>query len=87
MLVHMLPSVLPQLLVLATLEVSVAILAEASLSFLGLGVQPPGTSWGLLIAEGRPYIRNAWWVVTFPGVLILLTSLSLNWISAVGRAK
>jgi peptide/nickel transport system permease protein len=87
MLVHMLPSVLPQLLVLATLEVSVAILAEASLSFLGLGVQPPGTSWGLLIAEGRPYIRNAWWVVTFPGVLILLTSLSLNWIAAVGRAK
>jgi peptide/nickel transport system permease protein len=85
--VHVLPSVLPQLLVLATLEVGIAILAEASLSFLGLGVQPPGTSWGLIVAEGRPYMRNAWWVVTLPGLLILLTSLSLNWLAAAARAK
>lgn len=87
LLVHVLPSVLAQLLVLATLEVGIAILAEASLSFLGLGVQPPGTSWGLMIAEGRPYLRQAWWVITFPGLLILLTSLSLNWIAAAGRTK
>lgn len=87
LLIHILPSVITQVFVLATLEIGVAILAEASLSFLGLGVQPPGTSWGLMIAEGRPYMRSAWWVVTLPGLLILFTSLSLNWLAAVGRSK
>ncbi len=86
LLAHMLPNILPQLLVLATLEIGIAILAEASLSFLGLGVQPPGTSWGLMIAEGRPYMRTAWWVVTIPGLFILATSLSLNWIAARERS-
>jgi peptide/nickel transport system permease protein len=52
--------------------------AEASLSFLGLGIQPPDTSWGLDIATGRTYIFNAWWLVTFPGILIALTVLCTN---------
>ncbi len=63
------------------------ILTEASLSFLGLGIQPPESSWGLMLAQGRQYIQTAWWLVTFPGVLILLTALSLNllatWLRAV----
>ncbi len=76
--VHILPNMLAPLLVLGTLETATLILSEASLSFLGLGIQPPDTSWGLMLAEGRQYIRTAWWLVTFPGLAILLTALSLN---------
>ena len=84
---HLLPNLLSPILVLATLEVGTMILTEASLSFLGLGIQPPESSWGLMLAQGRQYIQTAWWLVTFPGVLILLTALSLNllatWLRAV----
>lgn len=75
---HILPNMLAPLLVLGTLETATLILSEASLSFLGLGIQPPDTSWGLMLAEGRQYIRTAWWLITFPGLAILLTALSLN---------
>jgi peptide/nickel transport system permease protein len=75
---HILPNLASPLLVLFTLEVAVLILAEAALSFLGFGIQPPDSSWGLMIARGREYLGSAWWLVTFPGLAIFLTTLSLN---------
>ncbi|MEO1102965.1 MAG: ABC transporter permease [Pseudomonadota bacterium] len=75
---HVLPNMLSPLLVLATLEIALLILAEAGLSFLGFGLQPPEPSWGLMIARGREYLREAWWMITFPGLAIFLTTLSLN---------
>jgi peptide/nickel transport system permease protein len=86
MLRHIIPNLSSPLLVLATLEVATAILTEASLSFLGLGIQPPQSSWGLMLAEGRSYVTTAWWLVTFPGLAILLTALSLNLLAGWGRA-
>jgi len=86
MLRHIIPNLTSPLLVLATLEVATAILTEASLSFLGLGIQPPQSSWGLMLAEGRSYVTTAWWLVTFPGLAILLTALSLNLLAGWGRA-
>lgn len=76
--VHLLPNMLSPLLVLGTLQTASLILSEASLSFLGLGIQPPDSSWGLMLAEGRQYVRSAWWLVTFPGLAIFFTALSLN---------
>jgi peptide/nickel transport system permease protein len=83
---HVLPNLLSPLLVLATLEVATMILTEASLSFLGLGIQPPQSSWGLMLAQGRSYVTTAWWLVTFPGLIILLTALSLNLVATWTRA-
>jgi peptide/nickel transport system permease protein len=84
---HMLPNLMSPLLVLATLEIATMILVEASLDFLGLGIQPPQTSWGLMLSQGRAYITSAWWLVVFPGMAILITTLALNllagWIRAV----
>jgi peptide/nickel transport system permease protein len=75
---HLLPNLMSPILVLATLEVGYVILTEAALSFLGLGIQPPMSSWGLMLSQGRQYITTAWWLVTFPGLAILFTALSLN---------
>ena len=75
---HILPNMVSPLLVLATLEVALLILAEAGLSFLGFGLQPPQPSWGLMVARGREYLREAWWMITFPGLAVFLTTLSLN---------
>ncbi|MCC6175378.1 MAG: ABC transporter permease [Chloroflexi bacterium] len=75
---HLFPNILSPVLVLATVEVAGVILAEASLDFLGLGIQPPESSWGLMLSQGRQYITSAWWLVTFPGLAILLTTLALN---------
>ena len=83
---HLLPNLLSPILVLATLEVAYMILTEASLSFLGLGIQPPQSSWGLMLAQGRQYVTTAWWLVTFPGLAILLTALSLNLVATWLRA-
>lgn len=83
---HILPNLLSPILVLATLEVATLILTEASLSFLGLGIQPPQSSWGLMLSQGRAYVTTAWWLVTFPGLAILLTALSLNLLAAWVRA-
>ena len=83
---HMLPNMLAPLLVLGVLEAASIILAEASLSFLGLGIQPPDSSWGLMLAEGRQFIRTAWWLVMFPGLAILLTALSLNLLASWSRS-
>lgn len=78
MLRHILPNVLTPALVVATLELARIIIMDAALSFLGLGIQPPNPSWGRMLADGRVYISTAWWIVTFPGVTILLTVLSVN---------
>jgi len=78
MLRHILPNVMTPALVVATLELARIIIMDAALSFLGLGVQPPAASWGRMLAEGRVYISTAWWIVTFPGLAILLTVLSVN---------
>lgn len=75
---HILPNLSAPLLTLAVLEFASAILAEAALSFLGLGIQPPAVSWGLDVAIGRDYVFNAWWLVTFPGLAISITVLGAN---------
>ena len=62
----------------ATLGVAGAIIAGAALSFLGLGAKPPTPEWGLILSEGRSYLRHAWWITTFPGLAIMLTVLSIN---------
>ncbi len=75
---HLLPNLVSPVLVLATLEVATMILTEASLSFLGLGIQPPESSWGLMLGQGRTYVTSAWWLVTFPGLAIFLTVMAFN---------
>ena len=75
---HLLPNVVNTIIVLATLEVGVVIILEASLSFLGAGIPPPNPAWGLMVADGRALVINAWWLSFFPGLAILLTVLSMN---------
>jgi peptide/nickel transport system permease protein len=77
-LVHILPNVVAPLVVVATIGIGQAIIAGASLSFLGLGARPPTPEWGLLLSEGRNYLRHAWWIATFPGIAIMVTVLSVN---------
>jgi peptide/nickel transport system permease protein len=75
---HILPNVLSPVLVLSTLGMAAAILAAAGLSFLGFGASPPTPEWGVMINEGRPYLVQAWWMSTFPGLAIMLTVLGFN---------
>jgi peptide/nickel transport system permease protein len=75
---HILPNLVNNIIVISTLQLAAAIILEATLSFLGVGVPPPTPSWGTMVAEGRPYISTAWWIVTFPGLTILFTVLSIN---------
>lgn len=75
---HILPNLVSPLLTLLILEFTNIVLAEAAVSFLGFGVQPPATSWGLDVASGRDYLFIAWWLVTFPGLAIVSTVLSIN---------
>jgi peptide/nickel transport system permease protein len=78
---HILPIVTPTLITIATLDFAYMMLTESSLSFLGLGVQSPDVSWGLMVAEGRNYLVSAWWLAFWPGLAIMLTTLSLNLLS------
>jgi peptide/nickel transport system permease protein len=78
MLRHLLPNVLPPITVVATFEVARTIIAEASLSFLGLGIPAPEPSWGAMLDEGRNYITTGWWLALFPGLAILLVVLGIN---------
>jgi len=75
---HILPNVASTFMVIATLELARAIVLEATLSFLGLGIQPPTPSWGGMIQEGREYLDSAWWISVCPGALLMLTSFVVS---------
>ena len=75
---HILPNAIAPILVAMTLGIPAAILTEAGLSFLGLGVQPPYATWGNILNDGRDYIEIAWWLTLYPGLAILITVLSYN---------
>lgn len=75
---HILPNTLAPLIVVTTNGMAGAIIAGAALSFLGLGEQPPNPEWGIMLSQGRDYIRAAWWITTFPGLAIMITVLSIN---------
>ena len=75
---HILPATLPALIVQATLNLGVTILALAALGFLGLGAQPPAPEWGLMVSNGRNYFLDAWWYPVFPGFAIALVTLAVN---------
>ena len=79
---HILPNLTSPLLTLAILEFARIVLAEAALSFLGMGIQPPATSWGLDVATGKNYMFRAWWLVTFPGAAISVTVLAVNLVAS-----
>ena len=79
---HILPMVLSTLLTIATVEFAYVMLAESGLSFLGIGIQPPEATWGLMVAQGRNYLATAWWLAFFPGLAIVLTTLSANLLSS-----
>jgi peptide/nickel transport system permease protein len=74
---HIVPNVMPTFIVLATLTVATVIVTESSLSFLGLGVQPPTVSWGIMLTSGRDYLTSAWWLTTLPGLAITFTVLGI----------
>lgn len=75
---HIAPNILSSLIVLATLDVGIVIILEATLSFLGLGIKPPDPSWGTLIADGRGYLATAWWISVFPGLVLMSLVLASN---------
>lgn len=82
---HIAPLVLPTLVTIAAIDFATVILAESSLSFLGLGIQPPNFTWGAMVANGRGYLASAWWIAFWPGLAILLTTLCLNILASWGR--
>jgi peptide/nickel transport system permease protein len=82
---HIAPLVLPTLGTIAAIDFATVILAESSLSFLGLGIQPPDFTWGAMVANGRGYLASAWWIAFWPGLAILLTTLSLNILASWAR--
>jgi peptide/nickel transport system permease protein len=75
---HLLPNVMAPIIVVATVQLASMLLLESGLSFLGLGIQPPTPSWGKMLAEGRDYLSNAWWLSTMPGIAISLAVLGAN---------
>ena len=75
---HILPNLATSLIVVGTVEVARAIIRESILSYLGLGVQPPTPSWGMMLAEGRGYMLSQWWMATFPGIAIFVSALGMN---------
>lgn len=84
---HVLPNVAAQFIVVSTISVASSIIIEATMSFLGLGIQPPTVSWGVMLADGRNYLATNWWVCTFPGVAITVTVMGImflgNWLRDV----
>jgi peptide/nickel transport system permease protein len=75
---HILPNVLAPLIVITTNGIAGAIISGAALSFLGLGAQSPTPEWGIMLSDGRVYLRTAWWVTTFPGLAIMITVMAIN---------
>lgn len=84
---HILPHAIAQVPALATLGLGTAIIGTAGLSFLGMGPQPPTAEWGLMLAEGRNYLRNAWWIAVWPGVFITLTVVAVNTLGRYWQAR
>ncbi|MFB7933993.1 dipeptide/oligopeptide/nickel ABC transporter permease/ATP-binding protein [Streptomyces sp. NPDC056039] len=82
---HVAPSVLPTLLTVAALDFCFVMLAESSLSFLGIGIQPPDVSWGLMVAQGRQELQSAWWIALFPGLAIVVTTVSATVLASWAR--
>ena len=80
MFVHIFPGVINTILVISTLRVGQLILTEAILSFLGAGIPPPRPAWGAMVADGREYLADAWWIALFPGVCIFLVVMALNFL-------
>ena len=78
---HIAPMLLPTLINLAALEMAFVMLVESGLSFLGIGIQPPDVTWGLMVADGRNYLGSAWWLAFWPGLAIMLVAMSLNLLS------
>jgi len=78
---HVAPVVAPTLLTILTVDFAIVMLAESGLSFLGIGIQPPEITWGLMVAQGRNYLNQAWWLAFFPGLAIMLATLSANILS------
>jgi len=79
---HVAPIVVPTLITVATLDFAFVMLAESALSFLGIGIQPPEITWGLMVAQGRNYLSVAWWLAFWPGLAIMLTTMALNLLSS-----
>lgn len=79
-LLHILPNVLAPILVISTYQIGSVIIAEASLSFLGIGVQSAVPTWGGMLSDGREFMRESWWLATFPGIAISTVVLSVNWL-------
>lgn len=77
---HVLPNARGPLVVLASFTLASVMIYESALGFLGLGVQPPTPTWGAMIADGRQYLGNAWWVITFPGITLVLAAAAANWL-------
>lgn len=75
---HIAPNVIAPALVVSSFQLAELIIVESSLGFLGLGVQPPTPSWGSMLSQGREYLGSAWWLVTFPGLAIIVTVLGAN---------
>jgi peptide/nickel transport system permease protein len=75
---HIFPNIITPLIVIGTLQVARFIIAEASISFLGFGVQPPTAAWGSMVSEGLDYIFSAWWLITLPGLALALVALAVN---------
>jgi len=75
---HILPNIVNTIIIMATIEIGGVIVLTATMSFLGLGTQPPSCDWGLMLAEGRQYITYAWWLITFPGIAIVIAVLGFN---------
>ena len=84
---HIAPIVLPTLITVATVDFAFVMLAESALSFLGIGIQPPEITWGLMVAQGRNYLTIAWWLAFWPGLAIMLTTLALNLLVELGAHR
>jgi peptide/nickel transport system permease protein len=78
---YVLPNLIPTIAVIVSLELAALIMFEATLSFLGVGIQPPTPSWGGMMLEGQTYMRSAWWITTLPGLVLFITTLGLNLVS------
>jgi peptide/nickel transport system permease protein len=82
---HIAPMVIPTVVNIVTIDFALIMLSESSLSFLGIGVQSPTITWGVLVSQGKDYLGTAWWIAFFPGLMIMLTTLSINLLASWAR--